>query len=110
VSLTTSEKVAFGVVGIPALMVVGTLWFGYVLSTVWGWYVVPLGAPSINWAAASGLSGVVGMFRMGTSLGQSKEGETVRDAVKKVVSHWLAYAFVLGIGRVTLYFAEWGPR
>lgn len=39
------------------------LWRGYVLSILWGWFIVPtFGAPALSLVAAIGLSLVVGMF------------------------------------------------
>lgn len=108
-SLSKGEKVAVALVLLPAAMVVGTLWFGYVLSTMWGWYMVPLGLRPINWAAASGISGLVSLMRMNAYL-KKDENNTVKAAVTHVLSHWLAYAFVLGVGRLMLTWAEWGAK
>ena len=33
-------------------------WGGFALSKLWGWYLVPLGVPSILWWHAGGLLGV----------------------------------------------------
>lgn len=38
----------------------------FTISTVWGWFIVPLGAPVIGWAQAYGLSLIIAYltFRM----------------------------------------------
>lgn len=43
-------------------MIVGIVLRGWVLSTLWGWFLVPLGAVEIGIAAALGISIIIGMF------------------------------------------------
>jgi hypothetical protein len=45
------------------ILVYGVFACGYVASTIWGWYAVPLGLPAITWKtfAAGGL--LVGVYR-----------------------------------------------
>lgn len=46
-----------------ALVVPSWLLWYWCLSTVWTWFMLPLGAPSISMAQAVGVSVVLGMFR-----------------------------------------------
>ena len=46
-----------GFVGIVALMVLSTLFRGYALSVLWGWFMVPtLGLPHLSVVQALGIS------------------------------------------------------
>ena len=40
------------------------LWQGWAMSTLWGWFVVPLGLPIISVAEAAGLCLVASVLRM----------------------------------------------
>lgn len=44
---------------IPALSI---FWGGYVGSVLWGWFVVPLGAPPIGTLHSAGLACIVSLF------------------------------------------------
>lgn len=61
VFLATAVGMAIG--GIVYLLFVGAL-TGIVLSSLWGWFVVPLGYPSINIFHALGLTILVSIFRI----------------------------------------------
>lgn len=52
-------KAAIGVLLIPPFM----LWKGYVLSTLWAWFAVPLGAPPVTTLQAIGVSLVAAFLR-----------------------------------------------
>lgn len=51
--------IIFGTIG---LLVVATLWRAWVLTVLWSWFLIPLGAPAISITSAIGISLVVGMF------------------------------------------------
>ena len=80
--------------------VLGVLWRGYVLSFLWGWFMVPLGVRPIGVAASIGLSVLVGML--------AKEGLKGSDLAHKVsdTDSWILWAgnsflwplFSLGMG------------
>lgn len=66
------EGLGFGgtvmVVGViaPILMAMVTpsiIWQGYVLTRLWAWFVVPMGAPHLSLMSAVGASIIVNMFR-----------------------------------------------
>lgn len=67
VDLTSTEgKLIAGMAGIPLAMLVIAVfipWYGFAVSVLWRWFVVPLGAPEITWAHAAGLSLILGMSR-----------------------------------------------
>ena len=51
------------VLGFIALMVVTTTWRGYVLSLLWGWFMVPaFGVPALSIPYAIGLSVICAML------------------------------------------------
>jgi hypothetical protein len=56
------KKLIAALVAFAAILVAAP-WAAYVLTVVWGWFVVPLGAPAIGKAHAYGLMVVFGMFR-----------------------------------------------
>lgn len=56
---------------IPALL----MWQGWAVSTLWGWFVVPLGLPAIGIAAAAGLCLVASAIRMRKSKGTQTNSE-----------------------------------
>lgn len=50
-----------------ALFVIGLVFFGVVirgwaLSTLWAWFLVPIGLPAIGIATALGISVIIGLF------------------------------------------------
>jgi len=67
--------------------VVGILWRGYVLSFLWGWFMVPLGVKPVGVAVAVGLSSLGGML--------TKEGAKVSDLEVKAskIDQWIVWVF-----------------
>lgn len=65
-TITTSEKFGLGVaklLGWTALLAASSIWRGYVLSILWGWFIVrAFGAPPLNIPLAIGLSLIVGFL------------------------------------------------
>lgn len=55
--------VLLNVVGFLSLMIGGTVWGGWVLSVLWGWFLVPtLGVPSIGVVQAMGVHLMMGFL------------------------------------------------
>lgn len=50
------EKGLLSILGCVALTVLNCIWSGYVLSILWKWFIVGLGAPAISVTEAIGLS------------------------------------------------------
>ena len=42
--------------------VINLFWGGFVAATLWGWFAVPLGAPSITFWHAAGLGALLSVF------------------------------------------------
>jgi hypothetical protein len=65
---TESDKmiaVGFSVAFVAVLIPLTALYHGFVISTLWRWFAVPLfAAPSVTAAQAAGLVMLAGMFRL----------------------------------------------
>jgi hypothetical protein len=46
--------------------IIWTGWGGFALAKLWGWFVVPLGVPSIIWWQAAGLITIFALLSQGT--------------------------------------------
>lgn len=97
---------AVGGIILAALMLVGTLVpsllvYGYVLSHLWDWFVVPLfGLPALGMAAAIGLSMVTTYMSSGRRNGREIEQKLTGMAYfNNYVSYHLCLPFfLLGVG------------
>lgn len=49
-------------IGFVLFVGLAAAWEGFALSVLWGWFIVPLGAPKITVPLAIGLALVVGML------------------------------------------------
>jgi hypothetical protein len=56
-----------------AIAVSKAMWSGYVLSVMWGWFLVPLGAPKIGVAHAIGIAGLVAMIAKNSNVSKDDE-------------------------------------
>jgi uncharacterized membrane protein len=83
-------KVIAVLVSIPAT----AIWRGYVLTVMWAWFVMPLGARPLGVAHAIGLAMLVGFL---THPAKSDPARKVMDAV---VTAFLAPAIALALGWV----------
>jgi len=75
------------------LMVPLTLWSGFVFSTLWGWFVVPLGMFHLGTVHAAGLLALLSMLTVGFRSGEREFSEALSLAV-------LLPAFTLFLGWV----------
>lgn len=87
-------------------------WGGYVASTLWGWFVVPLGVMAISYWHAVGLICVVRLF-VGVKGKERKETDTqdiekeiVKEAPKYIIKALADPAFLLGIGALAHHFMK----
>ncbi len=91
------------------LLALPTWWFkGYVLSTLWRWFAVPVGLPAIGVSTGLGFTLLIGLA-MASSTDAAKaaedaSGKTDRQSINAVLSAWLIPLVFLGLGRVILYF------
>lgn len=75
-------------IGAIVVLILSSLWYGYVLSVMWGWFVAKaLHLPSISVPLAIGLSSVVSMFR---SYSDTKHKDS---APQEVFTRAAAYSF-----------------
>lgn len=84
---------------ILAIFVVGPLLFieqGWAISTLWNWFVAPLGAPQIGIATAIGISLTVAVIRM---KGSAKSPErTRRQSIENLAGIFLVPLVGVGLG------------
>lgn len=59
-------------IGAAAALIPLGVWGGYVLSVMWGWFVAPLGVPSLSVAQAVGIMLLVGFLRPTRTDGDDK--------------------------------------
>lgn len=91
------------IVAIIAAMFLSAIWSGYVLTVLWGWFIVPLfGLPALSLVYAIGLSLVVGYL---THQLTPTSGKEVNEYL--MTAGW--YAFIkplvfLGVGFVVTLF------
>lgn len=94
-----------GFVGLLALMVLSSMWKGYVLMILWAWFVVPtFGLPALAIAPAIGLAMVVSFLTYQSDASKEPECEFSERMAKAVARALLTPAFVLGIGWVVRQF------
>lgn len=67
--------------GIVAVMIVLALFGAFTISTLWGWFVVPLGVKSVTMAHAYGLSTMVTVFMGMRGLQGSNSGEVLAGGI-----------------------------
>ena len=70
---------------------------GFVVSTMWNWFIVPLGAPSIGFWLAAGISLLISLF----TTSQSDENDI--EFSKAIAHGWatlVARFLVLGFGAI----------
>ena len=99
--LSTDDKGLFSciglVVGAIVLLVVGALLDGYVMLTMWDWFIVPLGVTSIALPHAIGISLFTNFFK-GRS---AKDEDTLAVQVGKII---LAPLLLLSFGWIVVQF------
>lgn len=84
---------------LPAV-VISTAWSGYVLSILWGWFVVPVfHLPGLSIAQAVGLAIVVGMVTRDLNVKREEQ-----DAMSAFAVPLLYNLLMLGIGWVVHQF------
>lgn len=88
--------ILLGIVAVVALFV---FWTGYVVATLWGWFVVPLGVVAINYWHAVGLMCIVSAF-VGIKADEDvAESDSLGEGVVKAcVKSFLLPALLLCMG------------
>lgn len=94
-----------GFVGVLALLVLSSMWKGYVLTVLWAWFVVPtFGLPALAIAPAIGLAMVVSFLTHQRDASKEPEGDFSARMAKSVAHALVMPALVLGIGWVVHQF------
>lgn len=91
------------------LTVLGAIWSGYVLSILWGWFIVPtFNLPALSIPLAIGIALVISYVTHQTNFDKKKEELTDMENLKYAgrVFSWLALkpALALLIGWIVLKF------
>ncbi|TSC73972.1 MAG: hypothetical protein G01um101444_416 [Parcubacteria group bacterium Gr01-1014_44] len=78
----TALAILGGIVGVAVLMVASSIFNGYALSVLWGWFVVPtFGAPALGIVPAIGIATVVAYLTHQIDTNKKEEkrsfGETI---------------------------------
>jgi hypothetical protein len=70
------------------MMMVGIILRGWALSTLWAWFLVPIGAVAINIPTALGISVIVGLFTTHLNNEKVKTGDkrTIADLTATIVA------------------------
>lgn len=72
----TALAVFGGIIGVGLLLVLSSIFNGYALSVLWGWFVVPtFGAPALGVVPAIGIAMVVGYLTHQTTPDSKKEDD-----------------------------------
>ena len=88
----TGLAVLGAIIGLPALIALSSIFNGYALKVLWGWFVVPIfNLPQLSIPAAIGIAMVVGYLTKDTSndckkadkSGAQKIGEAIGIAILK---------------------------
>jgi hypothetical protein len=93
------------IVGVLGLLAISAMWKGYVLTVLWGWFVVPtFGLPVLALAQAIGMSLVVSFLTHQSDATKEQKGSWSQRFAKSVAYALLMPALVLGIGAVVRQF------
>lgn len=93
--ITAALLVFFGMIGIVAI---GAVWRGYILTVLWGWFVVPtFGLPALGVAAVIGISLIVAFMTMSTKT-DNEEGDAYEKLGKLLGRMILVPLIALGMG------------
>ena len=92
-------------VGLLGLLAVTALWRGYVLTVLWGWFVVPtFGLAALALVPAIGVSLIVSFMTHQVDQSKEQEGSPSGRTARSVAQALLTPALALGIGAVVSHF------
>lgn len=92
-------------VSFVAIIILSTLWSGYALSVLWGWFVAgTFGLPQLTINAAIGLAIIVG-YMTRTIDSEKNDRSATEVLVRGVIVGTLKPAFALGTGWIVRLFA-----
>lgn len=90
---------------IVAIFIVGPLLFieqGWAISTLWNWFIAPLGAPQIGIATALGVSLTASLLSFKGR--EYEDKRTPREKIERLVGFFLVPLVGVGIGWIVLQF------
>jgi hypothetical protein len=90
----TKEEAICDLAAAAILIVPCILWFGFMISCMWGWFVVPLGVPQVGVVHASGIGLLV------RRLGGFPRPEKHERAVAVQISSAMTTGFILLSGLI----------
>lgn len=98
--------VLFFVLGFIGWLFIAPIWKGFVLSVLWGWFIVPFfGLPELSITYAIGISLIFGMVSGSYKPTKTKtEKEALEDLGKTVTYSFLMPAFALLVGWIVTLF------
>lgn len=77
---------------------------GWAVSTLWGWFVAPLGAPAIGIPAAIGIVLTVSIARYKGPKGEKRAQGSIGDAAGNIVSTFIIPPLVVCVGWIVKQF------
>ena len=82
----TALAIFGGIVGFVILMVVSSIFNGYALSVLWGWFIVPtFGMPALGVVPAIGIAMVVSYLTHQTHESEKKDDDGIGVKIFKAV-------------------------
>jgi hypothetical protein len=85
------------------------LWFGFVLMTLWNWFLPAIGLATINYGTAMGIIVLAGFFKIGLAVAKPNENVLKMSllvvAINVMLTQWVAALSCLGIGWIIHFFA-----
>lgn len=91
---------SMAVVGIALAAILSAVWSGYVLTVLWGWFIVPFGLPALSISWAFGLILVVSLLR--SPARKPREDETwhvlacyTLGPLFALLFGWIAHSFMV---------------
>ena len=101
----TDERRAFwgcaALAALPLAAAVGTILNGWALMTLWGWFLVPLGAPSLTLLGAIGVAIVVS-FLVSHSSGETKKPDEELSTTMLKLALLVVFRPLLSVGWAAL--------
>ncbi len=80
-------------------------WSGYVFKVLWGWFVVPIGAPVVSVAQGAGLAALVMLVRGNRRLTKEEEAESFAGLLPGIIVRGMAIpAYILFVGWIAHWF------
>jgi hypothetical protein len=92
-----SEMALAIILGVLGTVVLMALFRAFVFTYLWGWFIVPLGAPHIGIAHAMGLALIVGLLTARPDL-EDHEGEAAKRFGKAISQGVIGALVVWGMG------------